>query len=93
MVPDWHDAGASYESSQDLDASSGGTEQSERWGERIEGANWWLLGMLHLVRGTADDVGKTVVFLCSSAADYISGSALNVDGGYSVSVRLGLGTC
>ena len=43
--------------------------------------------------GTADDVGRTAVFLCSPAADYISGSTLNVDGGYSVSVRLGLGTC
>lgn len=42
--------------------------------------------------GTADDVGRTVAFLCSSGADYITGSALNVDGGYTVSTRLPFGS-
>ena len=32
--------------------------------------------------GTPADIGKTVAFLCSDAADYITGSILRVDGGY-----------
>lgn len=66
----------------------------EQIAERATNMPWGRLG-------TADDVGRTAVFLCSPAADYISAedgkSRLNVDGGYShgysVSVRLGLGTC
>lgn len=33
--------------------------------------------------GTADEVGETVLFLCSDAASFITGSALPVDGGWS----------
>ena len=32
--------------------------------------------------GTPEDIGNAVVFLASSMADYITGSTLNVDGGY-----------
>jgi glucose 1-dehydrogenase len=42
-------------------------------------------------QGTIDDVGAAVAFLCSDAADYITGSCLVVDGGYSVSLRLPMG--
>ena len=38
--------------------------------------------------GTPDDIGAAIGFLCSDAADYITGSELVVDGGYSVSQRL-----
>ena len=32
--------------------------------------------------GTIEDIGKTAVFLCSDAADYITGACLRVDGGF-----------
>lgn len=38
--------------------------------------------------GTPDDIGNTCSFLCSAAADYITGSTINVDGGYTVGLRL-----
>jgi meso-butanediol dehydrogenase/(S,S)-butanediol dehydrogenase/diacetyl reductase len=31
---------------------------------------------------TAEDIAAAVAFFCSSDADYITGQALNVDGGY-----------
>jgi NAD(P)-dependent dehydrogenase (short-subunit alcohol dehydrogenase family) len=38
--------------------------------------------MLPLQRmGEPDDIGKVALFLCSSAADYITGSTIVVDGG------------
>ena len=41
--------------------------------------------------GTPEDVGAAVGFLCCDAADYVTGSTLVVDGGYSVALRLPLG--
>ncbi len=38
--------------------------------------------------GTPADIGHAVAFLCSPAADYITGSALRVDGGYLGGLRL-----
>jgi glucose 1-dehydrogenase len=38
--------------------------------------------------GTPADIGSLTAFLCSDAADYITGSVLDCDGGYSVSTRL-----
>jgi len=38
--------------------------------------------------GTERDIGRTVVFLASEDADYITGSTLRVDGGFMVSLTL-----
>lgn len=38
--------------------------------------------------GTPRDIGRAVAFLCSDDADYITGSALRVDGGYMVGLQL-----
>lgn len=38
--------------------------------------------------GTPHDIGRAVVFLSSDDADYITGSALRVDGGFMVGLRL-----
>jgi glucose 1-dehydrogenase len=38
--------------------------------------------------GTPRDIGRLAVFLCSDDADYISGSAITIDGGYKVALRL-----
>ncbi len=38
--------------------------------------------------GTPRDIGRTAVFLASDDADYITGSALFVDGGYRIGMRL-----
>ena len=34
--------------------------------------------------GTSEEIGKAATFLCSDAADYITGAVLKVDGGYSL---------
>ena len=38
--------------------------------------------------GTGEDIGNVVAFLCSSAASYITGTTISVDGGYTVSLDL-----
>ncbi len=40
--------------------------------------------------GKPEDVAALVGFLCSDAANYITGSCIPVDGGYSVSMSLPL---
>lgn len=57
---------------------------SERMAELEPQMPWGRLG-------TPDDVGAVIGFLCSDAADYMTGSAVVVDGGYSVSLRLPMG--
>ena len=46
--------------------------------EQREGAKKLPWGRL----GTIEDIGKAAAFLCSDAADYITGATLRVDGGY-----------
>ncbi len=46
--------------------------------EQLEGAKKLPWGRL----GTIEDIGKAAAFLCSDAADYITGATLRVDGGY-----------
>jgi glucose 1-dehydrogenase len=53
-------------------------EELARWGTAIP---WGRLG-------TARDIGRAVTFFTSDDADYITGSALRVDGGYMVGLRL-----
>ena len=50
------------------------TEQEIREGGRL--LPWGRLG-------TAEDMGRAAAFLCSEAADYITGSTLRIDGGFS----------
>lgn len=38
--------------------------------------------------GTARDIGRAVAFLCSDDADYITGAALRVDGGFMLGLQL-----
>jgi glucose 1-dehydrogenase len=39
--------------------------------------------------GTIEDIGQAAAFLCSPAADYITGSVLRVDGGFWLPIRQG----
>ena len=41
--------------------------------------------------GTEREIGRSVVFLCSPDADYVTGSILRVDGGFMVSMTLPAG--
>ena len=50
--------------------------EDEDLNKQIHGSSPWP----HL--GTPEDVGKAVLFLCSDAASWTTGSILNVDGGY-----------
>lgn len=42
--------------------------------------------------GTSEDIAALVAFLCGSDSDYITGSTIPVDGGYTVSMALPLPT-
>ena len=50
--------------------------EDESLNKQIHGQSPWP----HL--GTPEDVGKAVLFLCSDAASWTTGSILSVDGGY-----------
>ena len=55
---------------------------ASEWGERIRGktpAGRW---------GDPDDLIGTVVFLSSAASDFVTGTAIPVDGGYAIADRL-----
>ena len=44
-----------------------------------------LMPRVHLKRtGTAEEIAKTVLFLCSSDASYITGTTLTPDGGFTM---------
>jgi glucose 1-dehydrogenase len=45
--------------------------------EAAKGLPWGRLG-------TIEDLGQAAAFLCSGAADYITGTTLKVDGGYTL---------
>jgi glucose 1-dehydrogenase len=38
--------------------------------------------------GTVEDIGRAVVYLAGDAADYVTGSALRIDGGFMLGLRL-----
>jgi glucose 1-dehydrogenase len=57
-------------------------------GERLEKANrhipWGRVGM-------PEEVGKAVAYLASEDADYVTGSTIVIDGGFSINLDLSLG--
>jgi glucose 1-dehydrogenase len=48
--------------------------------ELLDGPNWLPWGRL----GTIEDMGRAATFLCSDAADYITGATLRIDGASSL---------
>ena len=53
--------------------------------EQVPGLNENVLARTPAKRwGTGDDLAGTAVFLASSASDFVTGTAIPVDGGYSV---------
>jgi len=55
------------------------TEAAFKDKDRLE----WMLSRIPLARfGTAEDIGNTVLFLASPAADYLTGEVIYVDGGW-----------
>ena len=57
-------------------------DQAQRAGSTYEAALEARLGTIPLRRlGTIDDVGRSVAFLASPQADYITGQSLSLDGG------------
>jgi sorbitol-6-phosphate 2-dehydrogenase len=57
-------------------------QYAERWGKTEAEVRQMYVDKVPLKRGcTYDDVGNTLLFLCSDEAAYITGQALNVDGG------------
>jgi len=61
------------------------TALTQRAREEIGGLNERVVARTPAGRwGTPQDMGGIAVFLCSSASDFVTGTAIPVDGGYSV---------
>ncbi len=57
-------------------------QYAERWGKTEDEVRQMYVDKVPLKRGcTYDDVADALLFLCSDEASYITGQALNVDGG------------
>jgi 2-deoxy-D-gluconate 3-dehydrogenase len=60
------------------------TELTRRARQQVAGLHEFVLSRTPAGRwGEPDDIAGAAVFLCSSAADFVTGTALPVDGGYS----------
>ncbi len=61
------------------------TELTRKAREQVAGLHERVLGRTPAARwGTPDDHAGIAVFLCSKASDFVTGTAIPVDGGYSV---------
>ena len=56
-------------------AASGGQNPGGAMREGGKSLPWGRLGVI-------EDIGRAATFLCSDAADYITGAVLRVDGGF-----------
>jgi 2-dehydro-3-deoxy-D-gluconate 5-dehydrogenase len=60
------------------------TDLTRRARQQVEGLHDFVLARTPAARwGEPDDIAGAAVFLCSPGADYVTGAALPVDGGYS----------
>jgi 2-deoxy-D-gluconate 3-dehydrogenase len=60
------------------------TELTRRARQQVAGLHEFVLARTPASRwGEPDDIAGAAVFLCSSASDFVTGTALPVDGGYS----------
>jgi 2-deoxy-D-gluconate 3-dehydrogenase len=61
------------------------TELTRRARGEVPGLNEWVLGRTPAGRwGTGDDMAGIAVFLAGPASDFVTGTAIPVDGGYSI---------
>ncbi|MEO8559289.1 MAG: SDR family oxidoreductase, partial [Rhodospirillales bacterium] len=61
------------------------TELTRKAREQVAGLHERVLGRTPAARwGTPDDHAGIAVFLCSKASDFVTGTAIPVDGGYSI---------
>jgi len=62
------------------------TDLTRRGRAQIEGLNERVIARTPMSRwGVPDDLAGIAVFLCSAASDFVTGTAIPVDGGYSIS--------
>lgn len=61
------------------------TELTRRGRAEIEGLNERVIARTPMARwGAPDDLAGIAVFLCSAASDFVTGTAIPVDGGYAI---------